>query len=289
MSTSGYESMPVPSGSGAHHLCTSPYQSEITSPSASSSSWANVKVEVQTPLLTVSDSFDSLCLSPADDTHLHQPSLNSSLIPSSSSRPFRPPTLQPANDRPNPHQFATLLPNFRHPPHYNSREDVLPSALIASSTSDTSEHTSHHGFSPGQTNKLSSSPSNYESLNYSTARLRTSPHPVFHTTSALAAHHGIPQSLPPVPRTTRFRTDSSVSTSSPSTSSNDFDFSSLCSNYLNMLSQKPEEHSTGVAAPSAATSAPAQTDNVAAVQALMEVIQGEYSGVLVNATKGDAE
>ncbi|KAL7279830.1 hypothetical protein ACG7TL_006237 [Trametes sanguinea] len=81
------------------------------------------------------------------------------------------------------------------------------------------------------------------------------------------AHHGIPQSLPPVPRTTKFAPVSSAASATPvASSSNDFDFSSLCSNYLTMLSQKPEETQN----PATAAAQQPMSDTF---QALMDVVQ----------------
>ncbi|EMD31368.1 hypothetical protein CERSUDRAFT_127396 [Gelatoporia subvermispora B] len=118
-------------------------------------------------------------------------------------------------------------------------------------------------------------PSQNVSLNTSSSRPRTS-YPVFHSTSALAAHHGIPQSLPPAPRTTRYQQESSVASSSTSipSSSNIDNFSLLCSSYLNMLSQKAQDQSSAVDATAPAVSV---SDDVA-LQAVMEVLEGELSG-----------
>ncbi|KAH9986622.1 hypothetical protein BJV77DRAFT_1028324 [Russula vinacea] len=74
---------------------------------------------------------------------------------------------------------------------------------------------------------------------------------VFHSTSDLAAHHGIPQSLPPPPRTTPQR-------SSEPEQIPDFQLSTLCSNYLTMLaSNKSAEQTDFLTSPHAALDADA--------------------------------
>ncbi|TCD62911.1 hypothetical protein EIP91_006238 [Steccherinum ochraceum] len=226
-----------------------------------------IKNEVGTPLLNVSDDFDSMSLdAQAPQTHsvrFQSPSLT---ISTSSDRPSRPPTLQ-AHAHPNPQRPPTLLPNFRHPPYITGRPNGFPS-INPSFSNDTQPGTSpsHHGHSP-QTSPLSSTPStfNYDSINNPSTRPRTSSHPVFHTTSDLAAHHGIPQSLPPVPRVSRYP-EPPASSSSPTSPSQDFDFNALCSNYLTMLSQKPEEPTPSASALS----------DAAAAQALLDIIAGDY-------------
>jgi hypothetical protein len=110
---------------------------------------------------------------------------------------------------------------------------------------------------PGAPQSANSSPY-HDSLNIRTHRPRTY-NQVFHSTSDLAAHHGIPQSLPPPPRTTPRR-------SSEPEQIPDFSLSTLCSNYLNMLasnkssepSSAPEDNSTAALLMSANDEAAAQ-------------------------------
>ena len=178
----------------------------------------------------------------------------------------------------NPTPTPTLYPTQFRQQHYQ-RQNVVPVPLNASSTNDHPDQPpSSHGSSRYShlENFSSQYPTQHVSLNSSTQRPRTS-YPVFHSTSALAAHHGIPQSLPPVPRTSRFAPDSSSAPAPApvaSSSTSDFDFSSLCSNYLTMLSQKHEETQPAPerAAPMHDVAADADT-----VQAIMEVIQGVFS------------
>ncbi|KAI0667684.1 hypothetical protein C8Q78DRAFT_1196086 [Trametes maxima] len=161
--------------------------------------------------------------------------------------------------------------------HHHRRQDVLPYSVNASSY-DQPDPTPRHGSTrPVNLESFqlpSSHPTQNVALNAPSSRPRTS-HPVFTSTSDLAAHHGIPQSLPPVPRTSRFAPLSpAVSRPAPAppvaSSSTDIDFSSLCSNYLTMLSSKPEETQTAPARASASHSLP-DTDTV---QAIMDVLQG---------------
>ncbi|KAI0647897.1 hypothetical protein C8Q79DRAFT_1117340 [Trametes meyenii] len=178
------------------------------------------------------------------------------------------------------HQLPPLPTPALFPPQYNQhhhrRQDVLPYSVNASSY-DQPDPTPRHGSTrPVNLESFqlpSSHPTQNVALNAPSSRPRTS-HPVFTSTSALAAHHGIPQSLPPVPRTSRFASSSpAVSRPAPAlpvaSSSTDIDFSSLCSNYLTMLSSKPEETQIAPARASASHSLP-DTDTV---QAIMDVLQ----------------
>ncbi|KAH9912854.1 uncharacterized protein BXZ73DRAFT_93056 [Epithele typhae] len=174
-----------------------------------------------------------------------------------------------ASQLPHP-PTATLFSHQFSYPQQHRRGNVVPFPLNPASTRGPPETHPSHGspsFFDIQSFALPSYPTQNVPVNPTSTRPRTS-HPVFHSTSALAAHHGIPQSLPPVPRTSKFATVSSpAAPSAPAppvaSSSSDFDFSSLCTNYLTMLQQKHEEpHSSEV-------SADADT-----VQAIMDVIQG---------------
>lgn len=163
---------------------------------------------------------------------------------------------------------TATISSYPYQQHHYSRQNVVPPPLSVSSSNDHPDNFIRHG------SIISGFPSPYQtdvSINPS-PRPRTS-HPVFHSTSALAAHHGIPQSLPPVPRTTRFpTTPTSVSSPSPAQppvpQASEFDF--LCSNYLSMLSQNE-------GGPTSATnSVPDVPLDPAAVQSIMDVLQGMY-------------
>ena len=110
-----------------------------------------------------------------------------------------------------------------------------------------------------------------DSLNQQSPRPSTSTQ-VFPRLPDLAAHYGIPQLLPPAPRPTPRRP--SFPTSSASTPPAE-SFAQVCANYLNMLSQKPED--TPMAedtSPSTAQPAPLPS-NEEAVQSLYEVLSGD--------------
>ncbi|EKM52068.1 uncharacterized protein PHACADRAFT_262523 [Phanerochaete carnosa HHB-10118-sp] len=247
-----FESTADPSSSKARCLSPSPL-----------SIGARVKSEMRTPRLGAYQAFPGRSqgeLPPTADAHSVM-APNKTLTPSSPFRHHRPPTLLPPTPRPNtaaalyPHQFVQST----HHPHH----DVL-ALLNASLLHDPSETAGQHGSPHLQLPPPRDHPSSqHVSINSSPW---TSSHPVFTSTSALAAHHGIPQSLPPVPRTTRYLSEKQQPIPSSSTNT-DLNFDHLVSNYLNMLSQKPLEQS---AAPSAPTMS---DDNAAALQAVLEVIQ----------------
>jgi len=92
----------------------------------------------------------------------------------------------------------------------------------------------------------------------------TSSHPVFNNVNDLAAHHGIPTFLPPAPRTANRRI-SSLDEMPPS-SEND-PFSSLCSEYLNMLDNPTSEMSLNTA------SLPQNSADEAAAQAILTILR----------------
>ncbi|KAI0754805.1 hypothetical protein C8Q80DRAFT_1216648 [Daedaleopsis nitida] len=185
----------------------------------------------------------------------------------------------------HPSPTSTLYPH-QYPKHQHSRQNVLAYSVNASSQRDFSEHYTSHGSSHNahlESFPLPSFQTHHDvSINPSTNRPRTF-HPVFHSTSALAAHHGIPQSLPPVPRTSRFAqpTTPAPAPAPPvaSSSTSDFDFSSLCSNYLSMLSQKPEETQS---APERAHTLQDLATDPDAVQAIMDVIQASPEFQMAN-------
>lgn len=218
--------------------------------------------------------------SPADVTLDVNHVVNTELIsPPSPSRHHRPAALQPVNTRTCSYSTPAL---FSHSNllTQQSRRNVPINVLNELPSRDYPDPVQQHGFPRSasiESYQLSSlsSPSNV-SINPS-KRLRTTAPPVFTSTSALAAHHGIPQSLPPVPRTTRYSqpVPTPAEQSVPIISANDFDFTSLCSNYLTMLSQNPEQQSNVADGPSAsADSSPDMQDHTTAVQALLDVLQG---------------
>ena len=261
MTTYYYESTAIPSSSKARCSSPSPLPEQ---------SW--VKSEVRTPLLNAYEAHWDAPVGEgvgSADTHTDY-SVNRSLISSSSpSRPPRPPTLPPSTTRPNINTAALFPQQFIHPTHH-PQHHVLPLLNSPSFTNDFSETAGQHGSSRPSTEQLTPPcdlSSQHVPINSSTW---TSSHPVFTTTSALAAHHGIPQSLPPVPRTTRYPTQNQQPV--PSSSLNPpSEFDHLVSNYLNMLSQKPTDHHHA-----ASSASNVSDDNAAALQAVLEVIQGNF-------------
>jgi hypothetical protein len=87
-----------------------------------------------------------------------------------------------------------------------------------------------------------------ESLNNPHSRPRTSTK-LFPLLPDLAAHYGIPQLLPPAPRPTPRKSSSSSSTSNDPPEKPVNNYEDLCTNYLNMLSQQPDDTLTSETSP----------------------------------------
>jgi hypothetical protein len=97
---------------------------------------------------------------------------------------------------------------------------------------------------------------NNVSINNNNNSLRTTPSSVINTTKDLAAQHGIPTKLPPLPRLTP-RSSQPPRKPQPQQEASIFsDFDALTSNYLKMLATKPEE-TTSPSMPVAMQSTPA--------------------------------
>jgi len=194
---------------------------------------------------------------------------NTALIQSSSPRLDRLHTLQP--DQP---EGATSSPlTAISPDQYNLLKDshhVRHFPLNGFNQAPISEVSSGQSGAPQPSHEsiaLSSNSSHYhDSLNSSTHRPRTY-NQVFHSTSDLAAHHGIPQSLPPPPRTTPRR-------SSEPESIPDFSLSSLCANYLTMLSSNSHTGQTSISEVNPTTALPMSPDDEAAAQAIASALSG---------------
>ncbi|KAH9936433.1 uncharacterized protein B0H18DRAFT_867937 [Fomitopsis serialis] len=197
---------------------------------------------------------------------------------SSPSRQSRRSSLSPVPPTPtDPQPTTALFPYPRNQQLYR-RQNVPPLPVSALPSRDQpGPSTRSYGFTRPPTNLGSHlpsfAPSQYGSIS-APDRPRTS-HPVFHSTSDLVAHHGLPQSLPPVPRTTRYSSttvsNSPSESTQASTSNIDSDFSSLCSNYLAMLNKMPEDRQQSAA--DAVPDGDAGVEDGVAVQALMEVLQ----------------
>ena len=119
---------------------------------------------------------------------------------------------------------------------YSSQDVHLPVINSASSSSSTATRPFGQPSTPLETSV--SGPLSNHVLTHPIRRPRTSTQ-VFQSSTDLAAHYGIPQRLPPAPRTSYLQ---------PQQTSPLPDFQTLSANYLNMLSNKPSD--TSVAAPS---------------------------------------
>jgi Basic region leucine zipper len=161
--------------------------------------------------------------------------LNGTLIERTSSRcrSSRPPlpTLhqQQALHTTSPHLHtppeSAISPSSSNNSYYKSqdgRNQALNPASFSAANNSTLVETTSPSFSD-------------DSLNPHSNRPRTSTK-LFPLLPDLAAHYGIPQMLPPAPRTTpRTLSESSNSDQSPNS------FAEVCSNYLTMLSQKSDD------------------------------------------------
>ena len=193
------------------------------------------------------------------------------------SRPQRPPTLPSlTNPNRNPHSAFAISGSYNN--YYYNSQNVQPSLVNASSAPyNNNQSTGQNVFHPRPLESSTfQSPSQHVSINNQVTRPRTS-NQVFHSTSDLAAHYGIPTFLPPAPRTTPRRAEPAESHHQ---SSSEPEFANLCSNYLTMLAQNPgdntmtDEPLTGSGHDSTALFPPAITQDDA-VQALMDVFQGD--------------
>src|SRR5216684_2282762 len=195
---------------------------------------------------------------------------SSALIQSSSPRLHRLQPLQPAQPEGtvssplsaiSPDQFNYQVNNNRHVPHH-PLNGFQPVAISETSSGYPGAPQSSHDPSA-----LSANSSPYhDDLNSQTNCPRTY-NQVFHSSSDLAAHHGIPQSLPPPPRTTPRR-------SSEPEQIPDFSLSTLCSNYLNMLASNKSSEPSSVPEENPTVALPMSTNNEAAVQAIASALSG---------------
>ena len=191
---------------------------------------------------------------------------NSALIQSSSPRLHRLHTLQPAQPEGTVSSPLSAISPDRYNFQIDNRQHAarvplngLPPLTITSGYPSAPQSSHDHS-------ALSSNSSPYNGpLNIQTQRPRTY-NQVFHTSSDLAAHHGIPQSLPPPPRTTPRR-------SSEPEQIPDFNLSTLCSNYLTMLaSNNTEQTSNPEDTPTVAV--PMSASDEAAAQAIASALSG---------------
>ncbi|KAG8214354.1 hypothetical protein J3R82DRAFT_9325 [Butyriboletus roseoflavus] len=221
---------------------------------------------------------------PRTDAHNIPCVENETLITSSrGSRPARPSTLSPG-PRPNPitplhsaisDQYLPYTPDQ----HVLSIPDFLNQRPISHRPS-LSPNPGHQISSPTvlESSTLSSLSTRHAAININSARPRTS-NQVFNNISDLAAHYGIPQFLPATPRITPRRTTGIEEASLPQQTesfSSSSDFENLCSNYLNMLSQKPGDGSANVVSSedTAPVAAATNVTDVEVIRSLMDVLNG---------------
>lgn len=161
--------------------------------------------------------------------------------------------------------------------HHNKRQDVRSRFVNPSAPYQTSSSVTRHVYPATPLESPASSFSDPHlpngTLNSRTS-LRTST-PVFNSAQDLAAHYGIPQILPPAPNTTPRRTTSFENNSSF------INFTTLSSNYLNMLRQKSDDNTMTSDTAQSVLSVPPTTlqsqVDADAVKALMDVLGGSHS------------
>lgn len=182
----------------------------------------------------------------------------------------------PTNHNRTPHSVFAISGSYNN--NYYNSQNVRPSLVNASSApySNSNQPTGQNVFNPRtlESSNFHSSVSQHVPINNHLHRPRTS-NQVFHSTSDLAAHYGIPTFLPPAPSTTPRRAHTAESHQQ---SSSEPEFANLCSNYLTMLAQKPDDNNVtdpvmGSAHDSTALVFPPAVTQEDAVQALMDVFQ----------------
>ena len=157
--------------------------------------------------------------------------------------------LSPKTTPSNPDKVA--IPAFQNTNDKYSSQDVhLLVNSSASSTSSTATRSFGQPSTPLETSVSSfSQPLSNHVLTHPIRRPSRTSNQVFQSSTDLAAHYGIPQRLPPAPRTTtRYLQPPAPQPSSPLP-----DFQTLSANYLNMLSNKTTD------TPVAASSTPAMS------------------------------
>jgi hypothetical protein len=220
--------------------------------------------------------------SPLSQSHAQNDVNRELIVTSLDCRVSRQPTLQPAynptfNTFPPP--AISHQPNTYYSHHVPVDDHLLNSPSIPhrpGPSSTTGQHVSSHNHL-GSYQLSSSLSSRHVAINSNSQRLTTST-PVFNNISDLAAHYGIPQFLPRAPRTAPSRPEPGESSSStlpvePFASTSP-DFTDLCTNYLTMLSQTPDNNATDVRVEDTAQSTASPSD-AEAIKTLMDVFSGE--------------
>ncbi|KIM41113.1 hypothetical protein M413DRAFT_445835 [Hebeloma cylindrosporum] len=202
----------------------------------------------------------------------NQDFVDQELIPSTS-RLSRLPTKVPSSPHRSQRNFDKVaIPAFQNNNNkYKSQDVHLPVINSASSTSSTATRSLGQPSTSLETTVSSSSqPTPNHVLTHPIRRPRTQ---IFQSPKDLAAHYGIPQRLPPAPRTnTRYLQPPS----SPKQSSPLSDYQTLSANYLIMLSKEPTDSSM------AAPSTPAMSSTLAPAELNAPVIPTASPGNLTN-------
>lgn len=172
---------------------------------------------------------------------------------------------RPCTALPSPHHTYSAFPEVaisasNNIVHNNQRQDVRYSVVNPSAASSNSSTAPRYNVSRTTTPLESPSLSSFASFfpdngSVDNHEYRTqSSNTVFSTSQDLAAHYGIPQILPPAPRTTPGRQPISV----PPTPQPLPDFAALRANYLDMLSGQPTNNTmTAESTPPASGTTPA--------------------------------
>jgi len=187
---------------------------------------------------------------------------NSALIQSSSPRIQRLQLSQPALPEGPISLPVTAISPDRYNLQLDNSQHVRDHSLNGFHKAPISEPTPGRSGAPQSSIESSQSSPYHGSLNPKTTRPRTY-NQVFHSTSDLAAHHGIPESLPPLPRTTPHRSSDPIP---------DFSLSSLCSNYLTMLASNNTPEQTRTIVEGETSAMPLSADDKAAAQAIASAL-----------------
>ncbi|KAI6098162.1 hypothetical protein F5141DRAFT_1147056 [Pisolithus sp. B1] len=220
-------------------------------------------------LLLRTDTNDSEC-------HVNPPLT----LPPLASRASRLPTLSPGPD-PSPNTLPHSA--ISHPSYTYLSENVFRQEQLVNDSSASrpgpSSYSGQHPTSPLtplESSPLSRSSIRHAAINQPSTRPRTSPNQVFNNISDLAAHYGIPQSLPRVPLSTPRRSEPESTVPIQNDFSSAPDFASLCSNYLTMLSQNPGDGdgATGVRKDTAPLAPPCEVMDTDAIQTIIQALNG---------------
>ena len=175
--------------------------------------------------------------------------INQELIPTTSRLTRLPPKV-PLSPQSSPRNLDKVaIPAFQNTNDTHSSQDVHLLNSSASSTPSTATRSFGQPSTPLETSVSSFSQPNHVLTHPIRRPPRTSNH-IFQSSTDLAAHYGIPQRLPPAPRTTTRYLQPPVPQQSPPLP----DFQTLSANYLNMLSKKPTDTDAASSTPAMSSS-----------------------------------